>query len=302
MSEFGIASIVPYFPRAIQDEAAKVIALHGMAINEFRLRVGRPAVALLYRGKNVLVGDKPVTSDMLHETLEKMCDYSVYSRQNELAQGFLTLPGGHRVGVCGEASFDKCGNRVIKYISSLNIRIASEHIGCSEKLMTALYPDKVVGTLLVGPPCSGKTTLLKDFALKLSSPPFSHTTVLIDERNELAAMYRGIPQSTLGACCDVLSGYPKAEGILLALRTLSPEIIVCDEIGGRGEAKAVCDVLNAGVVMIASAHACNADELYRREPVRKLLHSGAFEKIALLKAGFSRCELDRIIEVGQYGI
>ena len=114
-----------------------------------------------------------------------------------------------------------------------------------------------------------------------------------------------MPCNHIGEFCDVLSGYPKGEGIIIAERTLSPEIIICDEIGNRGDAEAVCDVINAGIVIIATAHACNVNELYRREPVRKLLKSGAFETIVLLRGGSARCEAESVIsieEADRYGI
>ena len=290
-------SIVNYLPDGLMEEAKLLFNELGEQINEIRLRVGRTAVAMLSTGHRLFRVDKPVSSDEIQSCFEKICSYSVYSHQSELAQGFITLPGGHRVGICGCACLDKSGNRTVKNISSLNIRVAVEHIGCSDGLFDSLFSEKITGTLIAGPPCSGKTSLLKDIALKLSSSPFYKKTVLVDERDELAAMFRGAPCNTLGEFCDVLSGYPKGEGIINAVRTLSPDIIICDEIGNRGDAESVCDVINTGIVMIASVHACNVNELYRREPVKKLLQSGAFETIVLLKGGIARCEIESISSV-----
>ena len=165
--------------------------------------------------------------------------------------------------------------------------------------MNQVFSDHVCGVLIAGPPCSGKTTLLKDIALKLSSRPYFKKVAMVDERNELAGMYRGVPQNTLGDFCDVLCGYPKAEGILNAVRALSPDIIICDEIGNKEDVEALLNVLNTGVTVISSVHACNVDELYRREMIKKLLNSGAFEKIVVLRGGSSRCVLDSVVEVEQ---
>ena len=283
-------SLSEYLPDGLMKEADRIMSQFGNDANEIRLRAGRPAVVMLTNGHRFIRKDIPVSAEEIRLCFEKICGYSVYSHQNDLAQGFITLPGGHRVGICGCACLDKSGRRTIRNISSINIRIASDHAGCSDGIFEHLYSESIVGTLIAGPPCSGKTTLLKDFGLKLSSKPFYQKTVLIDERDELAAMYKGEPCNAIGEFCDVLCGYPKGEGIMIAVRTLSPDVIICDEIGGKEDAQSVCDAINAGVVMIASAHACNVNELYNRRPIRNLLKSGAFQKIVLLRGGSARCE------------
>ena len=301
-------SIIKFLPDGLMREAEEVFHKFGGQINEIRLRVGRPAVVMLTDQIIFLRNNTPLTTDEIQNSFEKICGYSVYSHQNELSNGFITLPGGHRVGICGSACMDKSSNRTIKYISSLNIRVAVEHVGCSEEIFSRVFADKISGVLVAGPPCSGKTSIIKDFALKLSSAPYYKKTVLVDERNELAAMYRGTPCNRIGDFCDVLSGYPKGEGIINAVRTLSPDIIVCDEIGDKEDADAVCEVINSGIVIISTVHACNVNELYMREPIKKLLKSGAFEKIVLLKGGSARCQAESIIsdvknaDENEYGI
>ena len=117
---------------------------------------------------------------------------------SELARGFVTLPGGHRAGICGEAALDKSGSRTVRYISSVNLRVASEHIGCSREITAALFHDGLCGALIAGPPCSGKTTLLRDMARLLSSEPYGKKVAVVDERGEMAAMYRGEPRNRIG--------------------------------------------------------------------------------------------------------
>ena len=292
-------SIAQYLPDGWIKETEELLRECEGQVNEIRLRVGRPVVAMLATVHRFIRADKPISSDEIKICFEKICGYSVYSHHNELAQGFITLPGGHRVGICGCACLDKSGKRTVKDISSINIRISTEHKGCSDRIFQQVFNKTICGILIAGPPCSGKTTLLKDIALKLSSAPFFRKTVLVDERGELAPMYRGTPCGSIGEFCDVLSCYPKGEGIINAVRTLSPDVIICDEIGDSDDARGVCDVINAGIVMIATAHACNAIELYNRLPVRKLLKTGAFEKIVLLKGGTSRCEIDRILSLSE---
>lgn len=286
-----------YMPNEILAEIENLSDKIKSEANELRFRVGKPAVIMTSEGYQVISKDKRLSQQVINDIFERLCDYSVYSHQAELSQGFITLPGGHRAGICGTAAMDKNGNRTIKYISSINIRIASEYIGCANEIFKQLFADKIDGVLIAGPPCSGKTTVLRDIAVSLSSGNYMKKVVIIDERGEIAAMYRGNPQNTIGMFCDVLNGYPKGEGILIALRTLAPDVIICDEIGGKEDAEAIFEGVNAGVSIIASIHACNADELYRRKSCKLLLSTEAFKKVAFLKGGSHRGELDNIIEV-----
>lgn len=267
--------------------------------HEIRLRRGQPIVIMTGRQAHFLCENHWLTGRDIREVFEKICDHSVYSYQNELANGFVTLPGGHRAGICGTAATDSNGNRTLRYVSSINIRIANEYIGCASSLSEAIFSRLPAGSLIVGAPGSGKTTLLRDIALSLSSSAYRQKVTVVDERGEIAAMHRGEPQHTLGPFCDVLNGYPKGEGILIALRTLSPDVIVCDEIGGEGDAEAVCEGLNAGVAIISSIHACDVDELYRRKSFQTLRRTGAFGSLILLKP-HEIGVVDRIIEVNEH--
>ncbi len=152
--------------------------------------------------------------------------YSVYARQHELQNGFVTLRGGHRMGVCGTAVMQGGSVLNVRHISSLNLRIAREHRGCGKKLFAQLR-GKSGGVLLCGAPCSGKTTLLRDLA-RLFSAEDGRQTALIDERGEIAAVCDGVPQNDVGFC-DVFDGYPKAQAMEQALRSLSPQVMICDE-------------------------------------------------------------------------
>lgn len=289
--------IAKYMPNEALAEFYNLPNTVKLQANEIRLRVGEPAVIMMRDNYHIVGNGRNWSQKDITDVFEKLCDYSVYSHQAELSQGFITIPGGHRAGICGTASIDKSGNRTIKYISSINIRIASEYIGCANELVKNLFSNKIDGALIAGPPCCGKTTVLRDIALSLSSNDWMKKVVIIDERGEIAAMYRGVPQNTVGLSCDVLNGYPKGEGILIALRTLAPNVIICDEIGSEEDASAICEGVNAGVSVIATIHACNIDELYRRNSCKCLLNTGAFKKIAFLKGEGHRCELDNVIEV-----
>lgn len=231
---------------------------------ELRLRAGRPAV-LVTRPHRLEVCSQPLTRDDIEECFREVCRYSVHSYENELREGFITLDGGHRVGVCGAAVLR--GGRVdgLRDISSLNIRIAHEIKGCADELYNRLFSDGLCSVLIGGAPLSGKTTVLRDLARLVGQ---NHTTALIDTRGELSACNQGLPMLDVGLNTDILYGCPEAEGILLALRSLSPEVIICDELSGRESAAELC--FDSGVRLIATAHAGSMTELLQKPQLAEI--------------------------------
>lgn len=219
----------------------------------------------------------------ISEIIKIICSYSIYSYQNQIKNGFITLRNGHRAGICGTAVvIDKDINN-IRDISSINIRIAKEIKDCSNKIIEKITLNPY-GTLIAGPPSSGKTTILRDIARKLSlNKVYPKKVAIIDERSEIAAVYQGIPQCDIGLC-DVLNGYPKGLGILQAIRVLSPNIIICDEIGMSQEVSAIEEGLNSGAVIIASIHAGSLNEFLKRKQSKMLIETGAFKNLILLNS------------------
>ena len=280
---------------------------------EIRLRVNRPvaiggpgAVRFLRPGGGLAAsGDAGcvcASKSDLEETFRVLCGNSVYSHEAELRNGYVTLCGGHRAGICGTTVFQSGKISGIREVSSVNIRIAREVPGCADVLLGKLGGAFCGGLLLVGPPSSGKTTILRDIARQLSNG-LSGTVrkvAVVDERGEIAGTFRGIPQNDVGLCCDVLDGCPKAEGILTAVRTLSPQYIVCDEIGTEEEVRAVEQSLNAGVCVVASIHAGSLEELRRRRQAAELLKTGAFAAVALLRGSGTPGEIAKICGVGDF--
>lgn len=220
----------------------------------------------------------------IDESFRSICSYSIHSHQNEIKNGFITLCGGHRVGISGTAVYHDGTLIGMRDISSVNIRIAREITGSADELFSALKNNISSGLLIAGAPASGKTTLLRDIARQLSSGTCGNVkkVTVVDERGELAGTYMGIPQNNLGFCSDVLNGYPKADGIMQAIRSLSPEFIVCDELGGNDEVQAVEQGLNAGVSIISSIHAGSIDEFLKRKQAIALLETGAFGSVVML--------------------
>ncbi len=271
-------------------------------IQEIRLRVHKP-VTFSY-GSETLFADSSgkilysysdkvytVSKRNIYDTFRRICSYSVYSHQNDIKNGFITVHGGHRVGICGTAVVNDGKISAVSDISSLNIRIARQIFGVSEELVSKLCPLKN-GVLIVGAPSSGKTTLLRDIAYRISMGMGCkmQKTVVIDERGELSGTHNGVSFNDMGLC-DILNGYPKGEGILQAIRSLSPQVIICDELGTDKDCENVAAGLNAGAKIIASIHASGFDELMRRSQAVKLLKTGAFGTAVFLESADKPCKI-----------
>ena len=275
---------------------------------EVRLHVGKP-VSIVSSGRcwfvdsnsrlhNVPQSGFVVQKQDIEQSIIRMCSFSVHSHQEEMKSGYISLLGGHRAGICGTAVLARGKVSSIRDITSINLRIARDIKGAADMLMDSVLKKRLCGLLLVGAPSSGKTTVLRDTARQLASGKVNGyiKVAVIDERGELGAVCGGIPQNDLGPCCDILSAYPKGEGIMTAVRTLSPQVIICDEIGGEDEVSSMLDGVNCGVKMIASAHAASIGELLSRRQICRLLEYGVFEKIVRLGNSDTPGEIVEIAE------
>ncbi len=245
---------------------------------EIRLRTGHAVMIITSDGRYTPEKNMIISRMLMNEIFSSVCGNAVYSHQNEIAEGSITLTGGHRAGICGRAVRDGSKTVSITDISSVCIRIAHEIPGCANRLAEE-FLQRDGGLLIAGPPCSGKTTILRDLARNLSS---NKNVAIVDEKNEIAAVYRGVPQLDIGCGCDVLTGQHKSIGMLHAIRCMSPDILICDEIGDSEEAKAIHTALYTGVTVIAAMHCGTKDELVKREQFRHLRDCGAFSTVAVL--------------------
>jgi len=261
---------------------------------EIRIRSGQSVAIKTHEGIYVPFPESIISRRQINEIFAQICGNAIYCHQTEIADGCITLVGGHRAGICGRAVIDSSKTQTITDISSLCIRIAHEVPGCAENLVKQ-FDAAEGGVLIAGPPCSGKTTLLRDAARILA---MSKNIVIVDERNELAAVYRGMPQLDVGSNSDIITGQLKAVGMLHAVRCMSPDIIICDEIGSIEEAAAVKTAFNTGVAVIAAIHCGTVEELINREQFVLLRNSGAFSKVVLLKKGLPGV-IDRIVDINK---
>ena len=299
-----VLKVLPQNLRAVLVNIPKTISDKAMEVS---LRTNRPLCIecvdkRYYFTENNCVTDTifdtrmvVVSSRDIFETFQNICNYSVYSRQNEINSGFVTMKGGHRAGLCGTAVINDGVITNIKNMTSINLRIAREFIGCSEELFDKV--DAKSGVLICGVPCSGKTTILRDFARKLS---YMYKVSLIDERNELSAIVNGVPQNDIGLC-DVFDSYKKCDAIIHAVRNMSPDIIVCDEISTRSDIDALNFSLNSGVSFVATMHSDCIQNLLKRKYAKEIIDTGAFRKIVFLDTKHSVGKIKEVVDTCDLG-
>ena len=253
---------------------------------EFRLRAGHCLSVLLPEGERSL--EAIVTTEELETLCDIAAEFSRYASIETLRQGFLPVRGGFRVGLCGSAVVKDGEVTNLKQISSAVIRISREQKGIAQAVAPRLFRDgRFVSTLLLSPPGGGKTTLLRDLVRQLSQgegvPPQRIT--LVDERGEVAVMYRGQPQMDVGPRTDVLDGCPKAQAIPMVLRAMNPQIIAVDEITVREDLRAISQAAGCGVALLATIHAANVEELQAKPLYQELLAGRVFRQAVLIRTG-----------------
>ncbi len=256
---------------------------------EIKLRLNRK---IILNCNKIHFLDRILTKSEIEESFKSICGYSIHSHSEEIKKGFITLKGGHRAGICGSAVYEN--NRLIniKNISSINLRISREIANVSSPILT-LLDNNIDNLLIVGPPASGKTTMLKDIVKKLHNKSIS----IVDSRGEIAASFNGVPQNDIGYA-DVFDFFNRKDGMEYAIRTMNPDYIICDEIGDEEDLKAIKNCVGCGVKLIATTHGENTKEFLQRELIQKILKSSAFSNILFLQGKNNPCEINSIHKVG----
>ena len=297
-----VAHLLPQEMRALLEKLPKDIQTD---LEEIRIREGRP-LEIGYRGQSRLVAKDGLVawtsdeafipaSEHCRMLLERITNYSLYAMEEELRRGYITVSGGHRIGLAGRTVLDQGSVKGIRDIGAFNIRIAREVIGASKSLLPALIDTKrrtLSSTLIIAPPQQGKTTIIRDLARSISygywQTPESRgwpgrKVGIVDERSEIAACVKGIPTFDVGPRTDVMDACPKAEGMMMLLRSMSPEVLIADEIGRIEDGAAITEAAHAGVNVIATAHAYDFNEAVGRPVLYKLLKEGAFSLVGQLR-------------------
>lgn len=281
--------------RAMQGVQKEI--LNGM--EEIRIREDRPLM-ITSKNRDYMIGSDGsfvshledayvISKEDTSNILQLISDYSIYAIEEELRNGFITLKGGHRVGFTGKTVLENGKIKTLKYISGFNFRISRELKGVGDPVIPFIKTSRgeIYHTLIISPPQCGKTTLLRDMIRQISNGDIrwgltGHKVGIVDERSELAGCYRGVPQNDIGIRSDVLDACPKAQGMIMLIRSMSPHIIATDEIGSKEDMLAIEEALHAGIKILTTVHGSSTEEIARKPYLKDLINNKIFERIIIL--------------------
>ncbi|WP_343752910.1 stage III sporulation protein AA [Lentibacillus halophilus] len=288
--------ILRLFPERIRQAIDHKAANQWGFIQEIRFRIQQP-VELIFDDHTEWIGHvRPDRKDSLF-VVNQLSEFSLYRMEDELREGYVTIEGGHRVGLSGKVNTMHGQVKAIQHIASFNIRIAKQKIGAAKSFIPYLYRNHYVNTLLIGPPQTGKTTLIRDISRLIGTGwgnARARKVCIVDERSEIAGSKKGIPQHELGVRTDVMDACPKKEGMMMMIRSMSPEILIVDEIGSTSDAQALMEAVNAGVTVICTIHGESLMELKKRPSLQPLFEYDVFERFVLLNRDKRPGDIHRI--------
>lgn len=277
-------------------------------LQEIRLRMNAPLL-IVYGNKEAFISedskmvDNPskavlITKNEIRETMEYISNYSLYAFEEEIRQGFITINGGHRIGIAGKTIIEDDAVKGMKHISFINVRLAHQVRGCADPVLPYLINKQTGGiyhTLIISPPRCGKTTLLRDMIRQLSNGTgymAGMSVGVVDERSEIGACYMGTPQNELGIRTDILDCCPKAKGMMMLIRSMSPQIIAVDEIGSKEDLDAIDYVIGCGCKLIATVHGSSIEDIINKPMLSELVKKKLFERYIILSnlAGIGHLE------------
>ena len=265
-------------------------------VYEIRLRVNAPLI-VIYQGQEYFLTREGefsreesqgcfVRAEDLKETMEYVSSYSMYAFEEEIRQGFITIQGGHRVGIAGKTVLEGDRIKSVKYISYINLRLSHQIKGCASPILPYIIKNgRICHTLIISPPRCGKTTLLRDLIRQVSTGSSYMPGVsvgVVDERSEIGGSYQGIPQNDLGIRTDVLDCCPKAEGMMMLIRSMSPEVVAVDELGDYEDIHAIESVIHCGCKLFATVHGSSIEDIKRKPLMQRLVRERIFERYIVL--------------------
>lgn len=280
--------IEQYFPARIREE---IIGKNRKNLEEVRIRMGQPVEWIYQNGS--CMGKRRVDRGDMEELLNYLTDYSWYAMEEQFRQGFFTLEGGHRIGIAGRTTYGsgEKGYRIesVIDIGAINIRISSEHLGCADSYIRYIRKgDQIHHTLIISEPGVGKTTFLRDCIRTLSGGYDGQKSLkvgVVDERSEIGASHHGKIQNDLGPRTDVMDNCPKVQGMKMLLRSMSPEVIAVDELGGEADLLVVEEIMNSGIGVLGSMHGSTLEEIWKKihGDQMKQLGGRKFERYIVLR-------------------
>ena len=292
-------SILNFLPKKLADLISKIPPNQKEELEEIRIRINRP-IEMTMKGTPRFLSYVIQPEDAF-QLMNKISHFSIYTLEEELKQGFITVSGGHRIGLAGRVILEGGKVKAIRDISSFNIRIAREKVGIAEPLIPYIYQGSWMHTMVIGPPQTGKTTLLRDIA-RIASSGFGAKEIqaskvgIIDERSEIAGCVNGIPQLTFGDRLDVLDACPKAEGMMMMIRSMSPDILVVDEIGRKEDTEAIQEAVHAGITLMMTTHGTSIEEVKNRPSLREILEQHIFHRFVVLSRASGPGTITQILD------